>query len=85
MLAEEHNEPDTDGADAFQADDASVTGGSPVQAGNAADTDAQSTATGVTETQEMGRVSPQRGWRPSAMNNVNYAIGWNRWERRRRR
>ena len=32
MLAEEHNEPETNGADALQADDASV--------GNAADTDA---------------------------------------------
>ena len=70
MLAEEHNEPDTDGAAALQADDASVTGGSPGQAGAAADTDAHSTATGVTETQQMGRVSPQRGWRPSTMDNI---------------
>ena len=62
MLAEEHNEPETNGADALQADDASV--------GNAADTDTQSTATGVTETQEMGRVSPQRGWRTSTMDNI---------------
>ena len=67
MLAEEHNEPDTDGAAASQADDASVTGSSPGQAGAAADTDAHSTATVVTETQQMGRVSPQRGWRPSTM------------------
>ena len=65
MLAEEHNEPETNGADALQADDADN-----ASVGNEADTDAQSTATGVTETQEMGRVSPQRGWRPSEMNNV---------------
>ena len=57
-----HNEPDTDVAAAPQADDASVSGGSPGQAGVTADTnDAQSTATGITETQEMGRISPQRG------------------------
>ena len=72
MLAEEHNEPETNGADAeangadaLQADDADN-----ASVGNEPDTDAQSTATGVTETQEMGRVSPQRGWRPSEMNNV---------------
>ena len=71
MLAEEHNEPDTDVAAAIQADDASVSGGSPGQAGATADTnDAQSMATGVTETQEMGRISPQRGWRPSTMDNI---------------
>ena len=72
MVAEEHNEPETNGAgaeangaDALQADDADN-----ASVGNEPDTDAQSTATGVTETQEMGRVSPQRGWRPSEMNNV---------------
>ena len=70
MLTEEHNEPDTDVAAAIQADDASVSGGSPGQAGTTADTDAQSTATRVTETQEMGRISPTRGWRPSTMDNI---------------
>ena len=32
--------------------------------------DAHSTAAGVTKTQEMGRVSPPRGWRPSTMDNI---------------
>ena len=72
MVAEEHNEPETNGADAepngadaLQADDADN-----ASVGNEPDTDAQSTATGVTETQEMGRISPQRGWRPSEMSNI---------------
>ena len=51
MLAEEHNEPETNGADALQADDADN-----ASVGNEPDTDAQSTTTGVTGTQEMGRV-----------------------------
>ena len=58
MLAEEHNESDTNCAAALQADDASVTGGSPGQAGAAADTDTHLAATGVTETQGTGRVLP---------------------------
>ena len=49
-----------------------VIGGSPGQAGATADTDANSTATGVTvtETQETGRMSPQIGCRTSTMDNI---------------
>ena len=62
MLAEEHDEPETNGATAEQAyDDASVTGGTTEQNGTTGDTDAQSVATGVTETRIGGQVSPQRG------------------------
>ena len=71
MLAEEHDEPETNGAIAEQAyDDASVTGGTTEQNGTTGDTDAQSVATGVTETRIGGQVSPQRGWRLSSMDNV---------------
>ena len=55
----EHNEPDTDDAAASQVDDASVSYGSPGQADATAEpNDAQSTTTGITETPEMGRISP---------------------------
>ena len=67
----EHNESDADDAAAPQVDDASVSYGSPGQAGATMYTDdAQSAATGITETQEMGRTSPQKGWQPYTMDNI---------------
>jgi hypothetical protein len=71
MLAEEHYDPETNGATAEQADDdASVTGGSTGQNGTTGDTDVQIVLTGVTQTRIGGQVSPQRGWRLSSMDNV---------------
>ena len=72
MLAEEHDEPGTNGMAAGDADDGSVTGGSPGQTGTTGDTDGQSVATGVTETRIGGQVptSPQRSWRLSGMKNI---------------
>ena len=71
MVAEEHDEPKTNGTPAEQAyDDDSVTGGTPEQNGTTGDTDAPSVASGVTETRIGGQVSPQQGWRSSTMDNI---------------